>query len=178
MATVIDGMFGKIGDKVQSSSLNCIGFIVDNKVRLNSIQVKSDHPYCTDWSIYNLTILTTEDKNMTKNNTNWEFKTASVVAIDWDLIISELSHDNLLFTINVKRSDNEQDQFVAIHSHLLKKALSLDIKLPGKHVSHYPNIFICKKHFGEWVAWAKAVKSAPWHKQLNDCKITVKPIKL
>ena len=101
--------FGSIGQRIHhkvktesgSTTILQSGYIVNNVVHRSSgciyIQRDADNEgITTQWNTSNIVLMPYKETKIkhidipNSDNTNWEFKTASVIAIDWDLIISEL----------------------------------------------------------------------------------------
>ena len=96
-------------------------------------------------------------------NSEWQFHSASVDDIDWDLIAYDLSKKNPMAL--VERGDK---RYVVIHTTLLEKADLVDFHMPidGMPITagetSYTNVFITEAQFSDWVEWAKDVKQAEW----------------
>lgn len=110
----------------------------------------------------------TNIKKKKSNDRSWTFKVGDCGAIDWELIIEDLSKDKPLQLITL----NGNDYFVAIHTSLLYKASNSDVAELPDPVNMVPfrqdldKVGVYRVPDPNWFAlttmWARDVRAAKW----------------
>jgi len=174
--------FGKKGDHVYHKSRKKYGVITNPEIfgSPGFIKVKYDNTASpVDWCIENLTIVDNDNNPIEESTSNiWSFPVQTTAAIDWELMLDDLSRTEPILLIEFT-SEMETRHYIAIHKSLLKKAYVTNIPLLYSCTTYHNQVFLCPKHFGEWVEWAKKVYNMPWNEKHSiTTNVSVKKITL
>lgn len=116
------------------------------------------------------------DMDKPSNNTEWNFKSSSDSDINWKDLRDSVNYAEPLALVTRKYRDyDEVARYVVVSKELMDKAHNVGMfeATPSMIDKVSKRVFEIDNNFSDWVAWAKAVKSAKW---TDSIKSTIKVI--